>query len=420
MQTVYKLNIIHVISSPSNRTLLPIKSDFGEWRLLIQTFNLFLFKRDEMKKRGFTLVELLVVIAIIGILIAMLFPAFTAIRNAARSTQCKSNLRQFAICLLVKSSNSPDGSYCTGAFDTVRDGSFDQYSWVSDCFDQDVIPGQLLCPSSVCLGSEKLNLSSSIAAGEDSSTKAPPGRRGVGFKNGRTLTEVVEAGYNTNYASSWHMVRSAPIFSGGSTVVGLKDWWSGSVQNCQGPLTLKQMDAGDVPANTLPLLGCATQGDVSNPSAPSGDGILESNVSASLGLTQFAAVAESFNDGPSRSNGSDSIMLLTKGTSISDLRLDSYPMKGESGANYPGIVLQDTRDWYAYHSKSVNVVFADGSVRALEDTNGDGFINPGFGVDSSATFETTGYTSSEVEINPFDMFSGVLLKGDFPTKKFEQ
>lgn len=71
-------------------------------------------------------------------------------------------------------------------------------------------------------------------------------------------------------------------------------------------------------------------------------------------------------------------------------------------------------------TKSVNVVFADGSVRALEDNNGDGFVNPGFGVDSSATFQTTGYTSSEVEVNPFDMYSGVLLKGTFPTKAFEQ
>ena len=373
-----------------------------------------------MKKRGFTLVELLVVIAIIGILMAMLFPAFTAIRNAARSTQCKSNLRQLAVCLLVKSTNSPDGTFCTGAFDTVRDGAFDQYSWVSDCFEQDVIPGQLLCPSSVCLGSEKLNLSSSIAAGEDASTKAPPGRRGVGFRDGQSLTDVVEAGYNTNYASSWHMVRSAPIFSGGATVGGLKDWWKGSVQNCQGPLSVRQLDAGDVPANTLPLLGCATQGDVSDPSAPSGDGILAENVSASLGLTQFAAVAESFNDGPSRSNGSNAIELVGGGTPLSALRVTEFPKKGESGADYPGLVLQDTRDWFAYHTKSVNVVFADGSVRALEDTNGDGFVNPGFGVDSSATFQTTGYTSSEVEVNPFDMYSGVLLKGTFPTKAFEQ
>ncbi len=372
-----------------------------------------------MKKRGFTLVELLVVIAIIGILIAMLFPAFTAIRNAARATQCKSNLRQFAICLLAKSSNSPDGSFCTGAFDTVRDGAFDQYSWVSDCFDQDVIPGQLLCPSSVCLGSEKLNLDSSIAAGGNLNTKAPPGRRGVGFRDGRTLTEVVELGYNTNYASSWHMVRSAPIFANGATVGGLKDWWSGSTQRCQGPLTLKQLDAGDVAANTMPLLGCGTQGDVTNPSIPEGDGILETNVSPSLGLTQFAAVAESFNDGPAISNGTNRIVLLNAGTPISDLRVDTFPMKGESGASFAGLVLQDTRDWFAYHSKSVNVVFADGSVRALEDVNGDGFINPGFGVDSSASFESTGYLSSEVEINPFEMYTGVMLKGNVPTKRFE-
>ena len=70
------------------------------------------------KRKGFTLVELLVVIAIIGILIALLFPAFTAVR-AARSTQCKSNLRQFAICLLAKSTNSPSGTFCTGAFDSA-------------------------------------------------------------------------------------------------------------------------------------------------------------------------------------------------------------------------------------------------------------------------------------------------------------
>ena len=60
---------------------------------------------EARSRTGFTLVELLVSTAIIAVLIAFLLPAVQQIREAARKTQCRSNVRQ----LLLAMHNYHDG-----------------------------------------------------------------------------------------------------------------------------------------------------------------------------------------------------------------------------------------------------------------------------------------------------------------------
>lgn len=330
-------------------------------------------------RAGVTLIEMLVVMAVIAVIVGLLLPAIQAARESSRAMACANNLRQFGIGLNEHAARK--GTYCSGAWDWSEDGCLTEKGWVADLVATGIPVGKMLCPSNSAQVSEVFNQVLTLLPPQTNACTNFAGQPPKILPDGTSLSNVcrqviesnlaamspqrkhlvestlLEQHYNTNYVATWFLVRgSVNLDASGNPKANNTSCGNLSVKSLnvtQGPLRQATLDTG-AGASFVPFLA----------DGPAGDALV-----MPLKGIRGEFTVKSYTNGP-----------VLKSAMQAPSFAPGTPRDGPSGwwSVWNNYTLQDYRPFTPVHRNVCNVLFADGSVRTMYDTNRDGYLNNGF------------------------------------------
>jgi len=395
---------------------------------------------------GFTLVELLVVIAIIGILAGLLLPAVGAARAAARKAECQANLQQIGVGIMAYAGNDKRGRMCSGGFSWRYDGAVTETGWVADLVNSGIPVGSMLCSANnaqlsdtyvdlldqaATVSGDKVDFADGCGDSLGSTTttleSGTSGRNpcriiaadalapGAPARTDLVKNQIYDRQYNTNYTAHWFFVRSrirvsttgsirASTCSGSPSLI--------SLGSTQGPLTVALVDNSSTGSSLVPILGDGTAGFAVTP----GDG--SDGISGTIGNDLSDDIARGGAEVVPFCSGGPIVVRdgayaydadgdgSNDSPAFSDDAMTFFDFSGFTGNQknqwkyvYYHNTLQDMRQFGVTHGNVCNLLMADGSVRTFFDTDGDGFLNPGFealGGYGTSYVQTSGELEAEV------------------------